>query len=202
MNAKLIKIDKNGSKHYEGMMICPRCSGAGKVVHHMVNGQPSWNWTDGGICWKCHGEGMVLGKWIERTPEYQAKLDAKRQAKIDAKVEERRKAEEERKAKEEALRKQIEAEKKISQFIGEAGQKLEIKAKYIGSPFFESVYGRTYIHQFKDENGNKIVWKSGTKPEVLSEENQMVILKGTVKEHSEYKGEKQTTMTRCKIERS
>ena len=196
--AKLIKIDKNGSKHYEEMMKCPRCGGYGKVVHHMENGQPSYNWTDDGICWKCHGQGKVLEKWIERTPEYQAKLDARRKAKADARAEYYRKVNEEIKAKEEAERKQIEEEKQRSQFIGEVGQKLEIKVEYIGSPFFESKFGRTYIHQFKDESGNKLVWKSGTV--VLQEEHQMVTLKGTIKEHSEYKGEKQTILTRCNIE--
>lgn len=83
---KLIKIDRNGSKHYEGMVECPKCCGLGLIVHHMENGQPSIQWTDGGVCWKCHGTGKVVMKWIERTPEYQKKLDARRQARHEAKI--------------------------------------------------------------------------------------------------------------------
>ena len=84
-NKKLIKIDKNGSKHWEGIIDCPKCGGVGLVVHHMENGLPSYNWTDGGVCWKCSGSGKVVSKWIERTPEYEAKLAEKRKAKADAK---------------------------------------------------------------------------------------------------------------------
>lgn len=87
---KLIKIDRNGSKYYEGMIDCPKCGGSGLIVHHMENGQPSYQWTDGGVCWKCSGSGKVLGKWIERTPEYEAKLAAKRLAKQEAKLAEQK----------------------------------------------------------------------------------------------------------------
>lgn len=85
--AKLIKIDRNGSKYYEGIATCPKCGGSGLIVHHMENGQPSYQWTDGGVCWKCSGSGKVLEKWIERPPEYEAKLAARRQAKQAAKLE-------------------------------------------------------------------------------------------------------------------
>lgn len=83
---KLIKIDRNGSKHYEDVITCPKCGGLGLIVHHMENGQPSIQWTDGGVCWKCLGAGKIHSKWIERTPEYEAKLAAKRQAKHEAKM--------------------------------------------------------------------------------------------------------------------
>lgn len=95
--ATLIKIDRNGSKHYEGIVTCDKCGGVGLIAHHVENGVPSWNWTDGGVCWKCNGTGKVIGKWVERTPEYQAKLDAKaeeraraRQAERESKAEEAR----------------------------------------------------------------------------------------------------------------
>lgn len=100
--AKLIKIDRNGSKHYEGLVTCDRCGGLGLFAIGTNNGQPVITTVDDGICHKCFGAGKVMGKWIERTPEYQAKLDAKRaerQAQKDAEREAQRKAEyEERKA--------------------------------------------------------------------------------------------------------
>lgn len=82
---KLIKVDKNGSKHYEGQVTCPKCGGIGLIAHHVENGVPSWNWTDGGVCWKCLGTGNVQGKMIIRTPEYEAILAERRQKKLDAK---------------------------------------------------------------------------------------------------------------------
>lgn len=82
---KLIKVDKNGSKHYEGLVTCPKCGGIGLIAHHVENGVPSWNWTDGGVCWKCLGTGKVQGKMIIRTPEYEAVLAERRQKKLDAK---------------------------------------------------------------------------------------------------------------------
>ncbi len=42
--------------------------------------------ADGGVCWKCSGSGKVLEKWIERTPEYEAKLVARRLARQEAKL--------------------------------------------------------------------------------------------------------------------
>ena len=79
--ATLIKIDRNGSKHYEGFVKCDRCGGQG--------GSESWKYT-GFTCYKCNGTGKVWSKWIERTPEYEAKLAerrAKRYAKMQAEYE-------------------------------------------------------------------------------------------------------------------
>ena len=64
-----------------------------------------------------------------------------------------------------------------------------------------------YIHTFKDEAGNKIVWKTTSTISYWDEdgnlayyeEGEKVRLRGTVKEHSEYKDEKQTVLTRCRI---
>lgn len=196
--ATLIKIDKNGSKHYEGRIVCDRCGGQG--------GSDGWKFT-GWTCYKCGGEGWVIGKWIERTPEYQAKLDARRAKKIAA---EQAKYEAERKAAEEAARAEQErrereeaARKAISQFVGEVGAKLRVEATYQGSPYYTAHIGwmeqRIYIHTFLDSQGNKLVWKSGTFP-FSAEEGSAVSVIGTVKEHSEYKDEKQTVLTRCKVQ--
>ena len=46
-------------------------------------------------------------------------------------------------------------------------------------------------------NGNTVVWKT-TKNLDLEPDKEYVI-KGTVKELSEYRGDKQTVLTRCKI---
>ena len=207
MEAKLIKIDKNGSKHYEGMVECPRCGGKGYYAIGVHNMKPVLSPHDGGMCWQCNGKGKVFGKWIERTPEYQAKLDARRQAKLAAKQAEweakQAEIEAERKAKKEAEEARIKALKAISQFVGQVGEKIEMNVVYDHSGSWEQKsfagYGTDtmYIHVFKDENGNVLSWK--TQNCVNLEKGTNVCLKGTVKEHTEYKDEKQTVLTRCKV---
>lgn len=213
-NAKLIKIDRNGSKHYEGMIECDRCQGRGWYAIGTCNNELVPSRVDNAVCWKCHGARFVPSKWIERTPEYQAKLDARREAKqavIREREETERKEREEQERieaeRQEAERKaeeeRIKAEKAISQFVGTIGEKIETEVVYIGSPHFEirDPFGRMetrYIHTFKDNNGNKIVWKTGCGIGNM-EENQHIIIKATIKDHSEYKDEKQTSVIRLKV---
>ena len=210
-NAKLIKIDRNGSKHYEGLVECDRCQGRGWFAIGSCNGQLVPSHVDNAVCYKCHGERFVPGKWIERTPEYQAKLDARRakklaeeQAKLDAERAAREAEEARIEAAKEEARKAEEDFKALLTHVGTPGEKLTIKAVYVGSPHYERKafggYGTEtcYIHTFKDENGNKLVWKTGSGLHGL-EEGSTVELTGTVKEHGEYKGEKQTSLIRCKV---
>lgn len=207
MEARLIKIDRNGSKHFEGEIVCDRCSGKGYYAIGVHNMQPVLSPHDGGVCWKCMGVGKVMGKWIERTPEYQAKLDAKRQAKWEAeraKIEaERAEREAKKKAEREAKEAEIKALKAISQHVGQIGDKVEIKGTYVRSGSWEqrsfSGYGTEtmYVHTFKDANGNVFTWK--TQKYIDLNYGECVNVKGTVKNHSEYKDEKQTELTRCKV---
>lgn len=204
MEARLVKIDRNGSKHYEGEVVCDRCGGDGLYKWGaIINGAPQYV----GVCYKCAGAGKVYSKWIERTPEYQAKLDAKRQAKWAAIEEaaklEREEREERERAEREAKEARIKAEKAISQHVGTVGDKVEFKGSYVRTGSWEqksfSGYGMEtmYIHTFKDADGNVFTWK--TQRGLAFEYGENVNVKGTVKEHTEYKDEKQTMLTRCKI---
>lgn len=215
--ATLIRIDKNGSKHYQGMFTCDRCNGRGWYAIGSHNGQLVAAHPYNGTCYKCGGAGKVMSKWIERTPEYQAKLDARRQKKLDAwaakqkaqqeeleriRKEEEAKAEAERQAEEE----RIKAQKAISQHVGEVGQRLTITATFDHSAWFEVPSFRgfgqdtMYIHTFKDVDGNVLIWKTGSGLGSIDIcEGDQVQIRGTVKEHSEYKDEKQTVLTRCKV---
>jgi hypothetical protein len=62
----------------------------------------------------------------------------------------------------------------------------------------ETYYGALWIYTFRDEAGNVYVWKTGQ--EYAWERGDRVAGKATVKEHSEYKGIKQTVLTRCAFE--
>ncbi|MBO7669884.1 MAG: hypothetical protein J6S60_04770 [Oscillospiraceae bacterium] len=77
--ATMIKIDKNGSKYFEEVCSCPKCGGSGTFEWLFVNGIAQRS----GTCFQCGGSGKVLNKWVERTAEYQAKLDAERAAKVN-----------------------------------------------------------------------------------------------------------------------
>lgn len=93
--ATLIKIDRNGSKHYLAECTCERCNGRGWYATGVCNGQLVPSRIDSAICYECHGVGKVTRKVIERTPEYEAKLEkrrleraAKREAEHLAKIDE------------------------------------------------------------------------------------------------------------------
>lgn len=155
-----------------------------------------------------------MSKWIERTPKYQAKLDAKREAKwakiraeqeaeyekIRAEREERERKEVEKRAAEEA---RIKAEKAISQYIGEIGERIERKVTLKKRAYWDAKIGwletTIYAITFRDEQGNVLVWKTQSGCYDFNEGDELV-LTGTVKKHSEYGDEKQTELQRCKLQ--
>ncbi len=93
------------------------------------------------------------------------------------------------------------APKSESEYIGNVGDTVCITATLVSMHTFSThftYYGETnYIFKFADDDGNIIVWKTSSWQNI--EEGKTYELKGKVKEHSEYKGDKQTVLTRCKI---
>lgn len=75
MAAEFIREDKNGTKYYVDY-VCDKCRGTGNI--------PYFNHVEDGVCFQCGGTGVHAYKWSERTPEYEAKLEARRMAKIRA----------------------------------------------------------------------------------------------------------------------
>lgn len=94
------------------------------------------------------------------------------------------------------------APKTSSEYIGEVGQKLSVDVVLERICQFETHFtyrGETsYIYKFADTNGNTVTWKTAKHLDI--EEGWTGNITGTVKEHSEYRGDKQTVLTRCKIE--
>ena len=83
-----------------------------------------------------------------------------------------------------------------SKYVGTVGKRLTIKtesAKLVTS--WEGYYGVTFLYRFVDADGNVYVWRASKSIEVRDG----MTIKGTVKEHSEYKGIKQTVVTRCAV---
>lgn len=93
-----------------------------------------------------------------------------------------------------------EAENK-SKHIGQIGDRVEINVQSIKClTSWESNFGYyptiTYIWKITDVEGNVFTWKTS---KGLDENNPPKTLKGTVKEHKEFRGVLQTELTRCKV---
>ena len=86
---------------------------------------------------------------------------------------------------------------KENAFYGQDGEKVSLTLTYTGSAHFDTCYGTTYVHNFENEKGNAFVWKTGNG--INSNRGDAVTISGTIKEHNEYRGIKQTVLTRCKI---
>jgi hypothetical protein len=83
----------------------------------------------------------------------------------------------------------------ISCYCGTIGKREDFTLIVTKSLAFEGYYGITYINLMKDSKGNVFTWSTGKR----LHEGSTYLIKGTVKEHSEYKNIKQTTLTRCKV---
>lgn len=83
-----------------------------------------------------------------------------------------------------------------SEHIGEVGERIEVDVVVEKVHVFENDWGTTKLHRFKDDKGNVIVWFASNE---LLEEGKNYKIRGTVREHSEYRGVKQTVLTRCKV---
>lgn len=91
---------------------------------------------------------------------------------------------------------------KTGEFLGVEGQKLTVKVKFISTIKYFSQYGEGYIHKFEDDNGNLITWSTGNDLNFLNmKENDLFVVSGKIKKHSEYKGTRQTEITRAAVMR-
>jgi hypothetical protein len=84
-----------------------------------------------------------------------------------------------------------------SQHVAQVGQRVDLKVIVTKVITLESEqYGTSFINLMRDEAGNVIVWKTSS---WAGNEGQAYSIRGTVKANDEYKGTKQTVLTRCKV---
>ena len=93
-------------------------------------------------------------------------------------------------------------EVKASDHYGNAGDKIEMTLTLNHIAWFENSFrpwehNTTYIYNMTDDNGNVFVWKTSKGMDIAK--GTKVSVKGTIKEHNEYAGVKQTVLTRCSI---
>jgi hypothetical protein len=88
-----------------------------------------------------------------------------------------------------------------SEYVGTKGDKIEIKATIVSIRFIPGQFATTVLYKLRGDDGNLFAWFASR--EALGEdEGVSVALKGTIKNHEEYEGTKQTVLTRCKVAQS
>lgn len=211
----LVKTDRNGTKYYEETCRCWKCNGSG-IYSWGVNACYS------GVCFACEGRGEIVEKTKEYTPEHEAKLIAQR-----LKRQEQRRAEFEaenakRIAEQEERERKIAEEKAKSEYIGQVGDKIEMVVTVAFETSYEYPSFRGHgmdemkVYGLKDENGNLLIWKTNSgylkiEKEIWNEDHTKSIIesdfahkgdkiriKATIKDHKEYKEQKQTIINRVK----
>lgn len=93
-----------------------------------------------------------------------------------------------------------------SNHIGTVGQRIEFTAEIKLVYSYSTAYGLVNIYEITDENENKFVWKTTVDIMEFDEHGQIITpsgkkftVKGTIKAHTEFRGIKQTELTRCKV---
>lgn len=83
-----------------------------------------------------------------------------------------------------------------SNYLGKVGEKISVN--FVSGrevACCETQFGLLHIYEFKDANGNAVVWKSSSSKDIPGSGT----VTGTVKAHEEYNGIKQTIILRAKI---
>lgn len=84
-----------------------------------------------------------------------------------------------------------------SEFIGVVKDKVSCKVKAFRClTSWETQWDTTFLYEFVTDDGNVLIWKTS---KWLDDEKDITTITGTVKAHNEFRGIKQTELTRCKI---
>jgi hypothetical protein len=88
---------------------------------------------------------------------------------------------------------------RVDAYFGEVGKRVRhVELSYVRSVGFESMYGYQFLHIFRGPGGESIMWKTATELDLSVD--QKIVATFTVKTHEEYKGRKQTKVSRAVIE--
>jgi hypothetical protein len=90
------------------------------------------------------------------------------------------------------------AAKPESNHVGEVKERRHFTVTVEAIHYFEGNWGPTTLFRMRDKEGNLIVWFASGEPHMLKD--QTYTLKATIKAHDEFKGAKQTVITRAVVE--
>ncbi len=82
-----------------------------------------------------------------------------------------------------------------SEYQGEVGDKIEVFVTVEKAITLDGYYGPSTMHIFRDYDGNCYVWTTAARSWEAGTEHHIA---GTIKELKQYKGTKQTVLTRCR----
>jgi hypothetical protein len=89
--------------------------------------------------------------------------------------------------------------KSLSEYVGDIKERLrDLQVTLTSARSFDGFYGTSFIYTFVCGE-NVLVWMTSSCKDI--EVGDHFLLTGTVKEHSEYKGVKQTKLSRCIIKK-
>lgn len=83
-------------------------------------------------------------------------------------------------------------------YVGEIGERRDFTLRIKKAIAIAGYYGMSTMHIMEDADGNTFVWTTAAKTLDVGETYN---LKGTIKDHKEYKGIKQTILTRCALKK-
>jgi hypothetical protein len=85
-----------------------------------------------------------------------------------------------------------------SEYVGKEKQRLTFNLIVNKILRFDSYYGTTTLYIMQDASGNVFKWGASSSLPDEVKEGSAITLTGTIKAHEEYRGVKQTVLTRCK----
>lgn len=92
------------------------------------------------------------------------------------------------------------AQAEKSSYFGNVGDKVDgLEVTFKNEFFYETQFGGMCIYIFEDADGHQFKWNTSSGFGTSLEKEEVITIKGTIKEHSEYNGIKQTVLTRCKL---
>ena len=218
--AEEVKCDRCGGKGWDEAwafsgLTCYKCNGTGKMIQRTLEYTPEH---------EAELEAKRKARAEKKAAEWKAQAERLAAERLAEEIDEcHRRALIEN---EQFDKKQ--AEIKASEYQGTVGKKLTVKIVSSKSFSYEATFGwRTttnYIHIMKDASGNVYKWTTGNPLMYMTEvdqnsksyymkdeegrkwdyhfiedEDEAFTITGTVKEHTEYEGVKQTVLTRCKV---
>lgn len=86
-----------------------------------------------------------------------------------------------------------------SEHVGSVKQRLEFDAVVVGVYESEGYYGHTDIVKMRDLDGNMLTWFASGYTDLKRSDH--INIRGTVKRHDEFRGIKNTILTRCKYDK-
>jgi hypothetical protein len=86
-----------------------------------------------------------------------------------------------------------------SSYVGVVKARITVTAKLDFVTGYETQYGYTTVLKFVTEGGTVLVWKASNTDLGRDDVGKVYTVTGTVKGHEDYKGQKQTQLTRCNV---